>query len=143
MTSDSLRNDRDVAAVRFCKLARDGEAQAAALDAAAFALAASAEKEIEDRLALFGWHARTRIDDLDDGFAGGVRAANASLHRNAAAGRSELDRVADEIIHDRAQLFRIGLDHRRLGIDDEPQAFGLRRELVRPCRLVDQDIEHD
>src|SRR3954468_15665344 len=52
---------RDLPAVGFDQLARDGEAEAATLDAAraaAVGLGAAAEEQVEDRLALFRRHAR-------------------------------------------------------------------------------------
>src|SRR5205085_3646998 len=94
---------RDLAAVRLDEFARDGESQPRALDAAALrGLAAAAEEEVEDRLALFRRHAGAGVHHLDHRFAaGGARA-----HGDRAARGRELDGIRDEIIHDRAQLLR-------------------------------------
>src|SRR5690348_17604034 len=117
MTAASLGHDCDLAAVRLDKLTRDGEAEAAALDARFLALAAAAEEQIEDRFTLLGRHPRARIDHFDHRLA----RLHARLHSDAAAWRRELDCVADEVVDDRAQLVRIRLEHRRLGVDLEAQ----------------------
>src|ERR1041385_5041729 len=113
MTAASLGHDGDLAAVRLDELARDGEAEAAALDAHALALAAATEEQIEDRLTLLGRHARSRIDHLDHRLA----RLHARLDGDSAARWSELDCVADEVVDDRAQLVRIRLEHGWLGVD--------------------------
>ena len=56
--------------------------------------------------------------------------------RDAAAGGRELDRVADEVVHHRAQLFRVGHHGGRLDVDLDVQSLRLRRKLVRPRHVA-------
>src|SRR5579859_5881003 len=78
-------DDGNLPAVRLDELSRNGQSEPAALDAG-FGLGAAAEKQIEDRLALFGRHARPRVHHFDYRLAGKRPRAD----RDRAAGRGEL-----------------------------------------------------
>src|SRR5258707_2517000 len=60
----------DLATVRLDQLAGDRQAQAGALDAAGINLRATAEKQVENRLALFRRHARAAVHNLQHRFPG-------------------------------------------------------------------------
>src|SRR3954466_9327673 len=126
----SAADDRDLAAVRLDELPCNGKPEPASLDAG-FRLGPAAKKEIEDRFALFRRHAGARVHHLDDRLA----RERAGAHRDGPAGRRELHCVRNEVVDDRAQLLRIGLEGRLLRLDREPQALRLRGKLVRSRRV--------
>src|SRR5258708_10701108 len=69
VAAGSAVHHSDLATVRLDQLAGDRQAQAAALDAAGINLPPTAEKQVDNRLALFRRHARPAVHHLDHPFA--------------------------------------------------------------------------
>src|SRR6266850_3958355 len=110
----------NLSAVGLYQLARNRQAEAAALDAAfpaVVGLGPAAEEQVEDRLALLRRHARPAVHHFDHRFAG----EQACAHRDGTARRRELHRVGNQVVDDRAQLLRIGFERRRLRLDRQAQ----------------------
>src|SRR5262245_55308748 len=101
-------NHLDATAMRLDEIARDRQAEAGTLGAAGRASATTKEC-IEDRVALFQWNARARIDDVDLDFA----APFLRQQRNHAPRGGELDRIAEQVVDDGAQLGGVRPDRRR------------------------------
>src|SRR5688572_18359647 len=99
MAAARFGNDLDAPAVRLGELARDRQAEAGALRAAERP-GAAAEERFENRLALFCRHPGPAVDNVDR--RPGIALARA--HAHFAARWRELDGIADQVVHHRAQL---------------------------------------
>ena len=107
------------------------------------ALARPRKNELKIDVALLGRHAGPGIDHVDHRLAPARRTARAATEMVPPRG-GELDRVADQVVDDRAQLLRVGLDAwPSRASSTSALALGAHRELVRARRLAHQRVQRD
>ena len=127
--------------MRLGELARDGEAEAGAFDAAA-RLGAAAEEGVEDRVALLRRHAGPGIDHVDHRLRARLAAGARGDRDGAAAGvnltalPSRLSRIERSFSGSASTVDLVQVERQRLRL-------GAHRQLVRARHLAHQRVERD
>ena len=122
LPAPSCALDPDPPAVQLDELARDRQAESRAV-VRARRRRVDLRELAEDQIVMLGRDADARVADLDEQLGRGRSARRrARFEPHAAAGRREVDRVAEQIADDVRDLLAIGDDRRQRRLDVDRRA---------------------